>query len=264
MEMMMTGDTTEQRENPIVLIFVIWKLKTDYLLSPPLVPDEGKTRTVLSISYMILLAHHIPMVQIDVGKIRITIGTDMHACELNSIGDIDCLRVDIPPSKHKRLFLVLRFAVRNGIGNGMHHNTPGDLHILARDHNIGAPRQRPTDGIKRLAPHDDGLAHGHCFQPRKIFGELPRDLPLVPNHIILGCRCEKRENHRTTLAQNIIGYHNFSAGESHANDLRWFGGFLTCLSVKQGYSGIDDSFSRSNGGLCFRFTLGSPRGDGYP
>jgi len=83
-----------------------------------------------------------------------------------------------------------------GFGADIERFKPGNSHnarmrkATAADHNRFAMGQRPPDGLKRLASHDDGVASGDLFEPLKIFRQVPWDFVVATDDSIEGHGCD--------------------------------------------------------------------------
>src|SRR5690606_6326555 len=58
--------------------------------------------------------------------------------------------------------------------------------VLARHHDVSPPRQRSTNGLIGLAPHDDWFSHRHRLEVLQVLRQMPWQPIFTANHIV-GC-----------------------------------------------------------------------------
>src|SRR5271165_1203734 len=87
----------------------------------------------------------------------------------------------------------------------------------ARDDQIATTGQRPTDGFKRLAAHQDRMSHCQLFEPLLFTWEAPGDLIVLSNYPVPGHRNDRFHVSAQQALQCSIGFQPvFSARRANA------------------------------------------------
>ena len=125
--------------------------------------------TVFVIGVMVLPLHLSPLTEIDLWKPGVAFDVCMDQREIEAIGLRKGLLVEGGSANDHRLLGLLDGF--QGRGQVSHHQAVWRAEcLIPADDDIGPLRQGLADGLKGLAPHDDGLAQGVLAKPLHIGG----------------------------------------------------------------------------------------------
>lgn len=132
---------------------------------------------------------------------------------LDAVGQRQGLGVDLGTAHDPHVGGCLA-AQRQGLlqAGGMQHAGGGWLGCpvrLARDHDVGAPGQRPEAGRQRvpgLAAHDHGRALGQLLEVRQVLGQVPGHGIVLADDAVGGACVDEMDGHRAGLSAASDGH----------------------------------------------------------
>ena len=123
----------------------------------------------------------------EVGKRDIAIDLGVDLGQINPVGQTQTVFIQCRPADDHCFFGILRFRRVDRRGKGPKHINPGSCEMrISTDDEVGTSRQRPTDGLERLAPHDDRLAHRDVFEIAEIVGKSPGQPAIAADCAVCG------------------------------------------------------------------------------
>jgi len=144
-----------------------------------------KRKCVAGIRWMLFLHNFFPHVRIYLRKKCVAVLDDrMHAREFDDVGLRHCLLIYLPSSDHPNIS-VSRDTDR--LFHRMCDIASGECHVSPSHNDVSAIGKCTANRLERLSSHDDRPSFGKLTKSFKVIWELPRNLPVLADNVILGC-----------------------------------------------------------------------------
>jgi len=173
--------------------------------SLPFQHPEGEIAGVLFVRFMRLSGNFVPFRFIYLREKYIAFHFQIYLGEVEFVPIRQALLVNISAADDEDLIFVIAFGYFEGLIEGVRHDAPGGRKKgIAGDDDVGSFGQRPADGQKVFAAHDDVVAGGGSFKKLEVLRKVPRNLVVLSDDVVAGCGYDGGYGHDFGVAAEVI------------------------------------------------------------
>ena len=155
-----------------------------YLISPALVGLERERIRVVRTRCEGFGRQEPPLRFVPLGEMRVALVSAEHARQVEAVGQGQGLRINLRAADDENL--VVPGKQRDGLPERMNHPAAGDFDLLARNDHIGTVRERAPERFVGFAAHDHGVPRRDGLEMFQVFGNMPEQRILIPDHAVFG------------------------------------------------------------------------------
>src|SRR3989344_755926 len=159
--------------------------------------DACKGKWMQGILGMFLVMHAPPIALIDLRKTHVPVECSMHACEINLVREVEfeCLFVDLPSTDDKNFFIRFIEELQSFFQRMNQFISLRNLCERLGNDDVAAIWERSTDRFVCFTPHDDRVTLRKLAKTLQLIGQLPEELILTSNDVVLVSRHNQRNCH---------------------------------------------------------------------